>query len=79
MRYGSGGLIAAGVQQESWTVGGVAYRVPVSTNLDDRVAPFAEGAWVTVNSFVDKEGIRTATQIRSVTIHSQLYLPVVTR
>lgn len=56
-----GGLAGPGM----WTIGGITYNVKSSTDLDPQHGAFAQGTNVRVKYFVDDNGSRVATHIKS--------------
>ena len=74
-----GDISAATVRQSTWTINGQNYQVTSATNLNDAAAPLQVGTTVSVNSYSDGSGNRVATQIRSLALDEQVFLPIVTR
>ena len=75
----SGLLNAAALQQNTWTIGGVAYVVSAATNLNDAHGALVDDAMVAVNSYTDNSGAQVATQIRSLINDKQLFMPAISR
>ena len=72
-------ISAAAMRQGTWTINGQNYQVTSATNLNDAAAPLQVVTTVSVNSYVDGGGHRVATQIRSLALDEQVFLPIVTR
>jgi hypothetical protein len=62
-----------------WVIEDVSYQVLPATVLDDSRGPLTVGNTAVVNSYVDGNGNRIATQIRSVNPVHRFYLPVLRR
>jgi hypothetical protein len=80
-RGGAGVASAAadGTQAGVWIIGGVSYRVLAATDLNDSFSALQVGDTALVNSYTAADGALVATQIKGITINSNLYLPAVQR
>ena len=71
--------LAAAVQGTSWVIGGVRYSVIPATNFNDYFGSLDVGATAIVNSYKAADGTLVATQIRSVTLTANLFMPALRR
>ena len=76
---GTGALAAAAVQGTAWVIGGVSYTVIPATNLNDYLGSLNVGATAVVNSYKTADGTLVATQIRGLTLSTNLFMPAVRR
>ncbi len=77
---GDDGLQAAGVSANStWSIDDTSYVVTPSTNLNDVLGALAVDQTVIVNSYTAADGTEVATQIRGLTVNSQIFLPLMRR
>lgn len=74
------GLQAAGVSANSvWSIDDTNYVVTPSTSLNDVLGALAVDQSVIVNSYTAADGTEVATQIRGLTVNSQVFLPLMMR
>ena len=74
-----GAQAAAAVQGTTWVVGGVSYTVIPATNFNDYFGSLNVGATAVVNSYKAADGTLVATQIRGLTLSTNLFMPAVRR
>ena len=74
-----GALQAASVQATTWVIDGVSYTVSPATDLNDLQGALAAGQTVLVNSYAATDGSQVATQIRSITLATKFFLPLLSR
>lgn len=63
----------------TWTIAGSSYTVIPATDLNDFGSTLNVGDTAVVNSYIDGNGNRVATQIRGIAFTETLYLPVVAK
>ena len=76
---GGAKLAAASVQVNTWVIGGVQYSVVPATSFNDFFGTLDVGSTVVVNSYPAADGSLVATQIRGVSLSSNLFIPAVRR
>jgi hypothetical protein len=68
-----------GAQVNTWVIGGVSYSVIPATSFNDFFGSLNVGATAVVNSYETADGTLVATQIRSITLTTNLFMPAVRR
>ena len=71
--------LATAVQGTIWVIGGVSYSVIPATNFNDYFGSLNVGATAIVNSYKAADGTLVATQIRSITLTTSLFMPTLRR
>ncbi|MFN8493217.1 MAG: DUF5666 domain-containing protein [Caldilineaceae bacterium] len=75
---GGDGLAAASVSANTvWKIGGQNYTITPATTMNDTQGALGVNQTVAVNSYTAADGTQVATQIQSVSLTNQLYLPMV--
>ena len=74
-----GATLAASVQANNWVIGGVRYGVVPATSFNDFFGTLDVGSTAVVNSYTAADGSLVATQIRSVSLVTNLFIPAVRR
>ncbi|MCB0112198.1 MAG: hypothetical protein KDE53_40020 [Caldilineaceae bacterium] len=72
-----GQLVAAAQLLATWTIAGTSYTVTPATDLNDFTGALNVGDTAVVNSYLDGNGNRVATQIRGITLDEIRYVPIV--
>ncbi len=67
------------MQATTWVIGGVSYSVIPATNFNDYFGSLNVGATAVVNSYKAADGTLVATQIRSISLTTNLFVPVIRR
>ncbi len=70
---------AAGAQASTWVIGGVQYSVVPATSFNDFFGALDVGSTAVVNSYTAADGSLVATQIRSVSLTTNLFIAAVRR
>jgi hypothetical protein len=76
---GARGAGTAAAVAATWTIGGVRYSVIPATMFNDTFGALDVGGTVIVNSYPAADGTLVATQIRSVSLTTNLFIPAVRR
>ncbi len=76
---GGARLAAASVQASTWVIGGVQYSVVPATSFNDFFGTLDVGSTAVVNSYTAADGSLVATQIRGVSLSTNLFIPAVRR
>ncbi|MCX6048289.1 MAG: DUF5666 domain-containing protein, partial [Chloroflexi bacterium] len=63
----------------TWSIDDSTYVVTPSTELNDVLGALAVDQTVIVNSYTAADGTEVATQIRGLTVNSQIFLPLMSR
>jgi hypothetical protein len=69
----------SGTSSTVWVIGDQRYTVITATSLNGRQSELAVGNFAAVNSYVDDNGNRIATQVRGVAFDHTIHLPSVVR
>lgn len=74
-----GALQAAAAHATTWVIDGVSYTVTPATDLNEIQGMLTTGQTVLVNSYAATDGSLVATQISSIALENEIFLPLLSR
>lgn len=75
----NGGALQAAAAHATWVIDGVSYTVTPATDLNEIQGMLTTGQTVLVNSYAATDGSLVATQISSIALENEIFLPLLSR